>query len=160
MRKEAFYAGGCFWGVEYFMQQQEGVVNTTAGYSGGTKENPTYEEVCSGKTNHVETVKVDYDSEKISYENLTKLFFEIHDPTQKNGQGPDIGNQYLSVVFYQNEKEKKSAEKLIDALKSKGYDVATKVQKATHFWPAEQYHQNYYNKNGKFPYCHGYTKRF
>lgn len=160
MTKKAIYAGGCFWGVEYYMQKQEGVIETTVGYIGGTKDNPTYEEVCSNSTGHYEAIEVEYDPEKISYEDLTKLFFEIHDPTQENGQGPDIGEQYKSVIFYDTDEEREIAQKLIDELKSKGYDVVTKVIKATKFWPAEDYHQDYYNKKGTLPYCHGYTKRF
>lgn len=160
MTKKAIYAGGCFWGVEYYMQKQEGVIATTVGYIGGTKENPTYEEVCAHITGHYEAIEIEYDPEKVSYENLTKLFFEIHDPTQENGQGPDIGEQYKSVIFYNTDEEREISQKLIDELKSKGYDVVTKLVKATKFWPAEDYHQDYYNKKGSLPYCHGYTKRF
>ena len=156
----AYFAGGCFWGVEYFFQKVEGVISTTVGYMGGHKDNPTYEEVCRGTTGHIETMKVVFDPVKTTYEKLAKLFFEIHDPTQVNRQGPDIGEQYRSEIFYTNYEQKKTAEKLIKTLKDKGYNVATKLSKADKFWEAENYHQDYYKNNGKQPYCHAYTKRF
>jgi peptide methionine sulfoxide reductase msrA/msrB len=156
----AIYAGGCFWGVEYFLEQKEGVLSVTSGYIGGHKENPTYKEVCYTNTGHAEAVEVIFDPSKVSYETLTRLFFEIHDPTQVNRQGPDIGDQYRSEIFYLNDEQKKIAENLIAILKSKGYKVATRVTKATTFWPAEDYHQDYYDHKGTLPYCHGYTKRF
>jgi len=155
-----YFAGGCFWGVEYLFEKKAGVLFAESGYMGGTKKNPTYEEVCTKKTGHFETVKVVYNPEKISYEALVKYFFEIHDPTQFNGQGPDIGKQYLSVVFYNNENEKKTAEKLIKILNNKGYDIVTKLIPAGKFYKAEEYHQNYYKKKGGQPYCHFYQKKF
>lgn len=158
--KKAYFAGGCFWGVEHLFKKAKGVVLTKAGYMGGDRQNPTYEEVCTGTAGHQETVEVTYNANKTDYENLAKFFFEIHDPTQTGGQGPDIGEQYMSVIFYQDENEKKTAQKLIDALKQKGYRVVTKLIKAKTFWPAEEYHQDYYEKTGKTPYCHFYTKRF
>jgi peptide methionine sulfoxide reductase msrA/msrB len=158
--ERAIYAAGCFWGVEHYMKKAKGVIKTTVGYIGGHKKNPTYEEVCSHKTGHYEAIEILYDPKKTDYEALTKLFFEIHDPTQKNGQGPDVGEQYKSVIFYLNEEQRQIAEKLINQLKEKGYDIATELKKATTFWPAEDYHQDYYDKTGKQPYCHGYTKRF
>jgi len=157
---KAFYAGGCFWGVEYFFEQKEGVISAVSGYMGGDLKNPTYQDVISGNSGHLEVVQVSYDTNKVSYENLTKFFFEIHDPTQANGHGPDIGEQYMSVIFFNEEDEKKIAHNLIDILKNKGYKVLTKVLPASPFWKAEEYHQNYYNKNQKKPYCHRYTKRF
>lgn len=156
----AIYAGGCFWGVEYYMQQKDGVISVISGYTGGTKDHPTYKEVCSGTTGHAEAVQIVFDPSKVTYEELTRLFFEIHDPTQVNRQGPDIGMQYRSEVFYRNDSQKKTAEDLIAILKNKGYKVATKVTKASTFWPAEDYHQDYYEHKGTLPYCHGYTKRF
>lgn len=156
----ATFAGGCFWGVEYYFQNAEGVLSTTVGYTGGHKDNPTYKEVCSGTTGHVEAIEVEFDPNKISYEDLAKLFFEIHDPTQADRQGPDMGYQYRSMVFYHNEKQKQTAEKLIKILESKNYDVVTDVVKAEQFWPAEDYHQDYYQNNGKQPYCHFYKKKF
>jgi len=156
----AIFAGGCFWGVEYFMQKEPGVISTTVGYTGGKTKNPTYEEVCSHKSGHIEAIEIVYDPSLTTYETLAKLFFEIHDPTQVNRQGPDIGEQYRSEIFYLNEDQKETAEKLIKILEDKGYRVATKVTKASTFWKAENYHQDYYLNNGSLPYCHGYTKRF
>ncbi len=156
----AIFAGGCFWGVEYFMQKTPGVITVTSGFIGGHVKNPSYREVCTGTTGHAEAVKIIYDPGKISYEALLKLFMEIHDPTQVGGQGPDLGDQYRSEIFYLNEEQKKTAEKNINILKAKGYKVATMLTKASEFYDAEGYHQDYYFKNGKLPYCHGYTKRF
>jgi peptide methionine sulfoxide reductase msrA/msrB len=158
--EKAVFAGGCFWGVEYYFQHAKGVVSTEVGYTGGTKNNPTYKEVSFQPTGHVEAIEVTYDADITSYEEMAKLFFEIHDPTQKNGQGPDIGAQYLSVVFYANEAQKQTAEKLIAILRSKGYNVATKLVKTSKFWPAEEYHQKYYEKESGTPYCHKMVKRF
>ena len=160
MTDRAIFAGGCFWGVEYFMQQKPGVISVVSGYIGGHKDNPTYREVCSGTTGHAEAVEIVFDPSKVTYEELARLFFEIHDPTQVDRQGPDIGVQYRSEIFYMNEEQKKITENLISILKSKGYKVSTKVTKATTFWPAEDYHQDYYEHKGTLPYCHGYTKRF
>lgn len=154
------FAGGCFWGVEYYMSQIPGVVSTVVGYIGGTLENPTYNDVCSNKTGYAEACRVTFDPKQTNYETVAKMFFEIHDPTQYNHQGPDYGEQYRSAVFYLNDSQKQIAEKLIGILKEKGYKVVTKVVPATKFWKAEDYHQDYYEKNGHTPYCHAYTKRF
>jgi peptide methionine sulfoxide reductase msrA/msrB len=156
----ALFAGGCFWGVEYYLQKAPGVFSVVSGYTGGYVKNPAYREVCTGNTGHAETVKVVYSPEKTSYEKLLKLFLEIHDPTQAGGQGPDIGNQYRSEIFYMNEEQKKIAEKNLKILKDKGLKVVTAVTKASEFYPAEAYHQDYYFNNGKIPYCHSYVKRF
>jgi peptide methionine sulfoxide reductase msrA/msrB len=156
----AIFAGGCFWGVEYFLQKAPGVVSVTSGYTGGTVKDPTYREVCTGNTGHAEAVKIVYDPEKTTYEKLLKLFLEIHDPTQAGGQGPDLGDQYRSEIFYLNDDQKNIAEKDLNILKSKGLKVVTALTKAAEFYPAEAYHQDYYFKNGKVPYCHAYTKRF
>jgi peptide methionine sulfoxide reductase msrA/msrB len=156
----AVFAGGCFWGTEYYLQQAKGVISTTVGYTGGHKDNPTYKEVCNTNTGHAEAVQIVFDPTKTTYEELAKLFFEIHDPTEVNRQGPDIGLQYRSAVFYKNDEQKQIAEKLINILKNKGYKVATEVVKASTFWKAEDYHQDYYKNNGHQPYCHIYTKRF
>jgi peptide methionine sulfoxide reductase msrA/msrB len=156
----AIFAGGCFWGVEYFLQKSPGVISVTSGYTGGHVKNPSYREVCTGTTGHAEAVKIIYDSEKTSYEKLLRIFMEIHDPTQVGGQGPDIGDQYRSEIFYLNDEQRKIAEKTINILKTNGYKVATAVTKASEFYDAEKYHQDYYFNNGKIPYCHGYTKRF
>jgi peptide methionine sulfoxide reductase msrA/msrB len=156
----AIFAGGCFWGVEYFLQKEPGVYTVTSGYIGGHLKNPSYKQVCSGTTGHAEAVKVVFDPSKTNYEKLLRLFMEIHDPTQLGGQGPDLGDQYRSEIFYQNEDQKKIAEKTIGILKSKGFRVVTAVTKASEFYEAEDYHQDYYFVKGTVPYCHGYTKRF
>jgi peptide methionine sulfoxide reductase msrA/msrB len=156
----AIFAGGCFWGVDYYMKKAPGVVSVTSGYTGGTVKNPTYEEVCTGNTGHAESVKIVYDPQKTTYEKLLRLFLDIHDPTQVGGQGPDIGDQYRSEIFYLNEDQKKTAENDLNILRSKGYKIATAVTKASEFYPAEAYHQDYYFKNGKAPYCHKFTERF
>jgi len=156
----AIFAGGCFWGMEYYFENKKGVISTQVGYIGGHKDHPTYEDVCSHTTGHIEALEVIFKPSQISYEDLATLFFEIHDPTQLNRQGPDIGEQYKSAVFYRNEEQKKIAEQLISILESKGYNVVTELIKATTFWPAEDYHQNYYQRNGHRPYCHAYKKKF
>ncbi len=156
----AVFAGGCFWGVEHLMQKQPGVLSVESGYMGGHTESPSYEDVCTRTTGHAEVVKVTYNPSQVDYETLAKLFFEIHDPTQVNGQGPDIGDQYRSEVFYNSPQQKETAERLIGQLRDKGYNVATKVTPADTFWPAEDYHQDYYERKGTQPYCHSYTKRF
>lgn len=156
----AYFAGGCFWGVEYYFQNLPGVINTQVGYMGGAMENPTYEQVCAHITGHAETIRVDFDADQVSYENLTKLFFEIHDPTQVNRQGPDIGDQYRSEIFYTTDEQKQTAQKFINILIQKGFKVATKLTKAQKFYPAEDYHQKYYDKNGQQPYCHVRVSRF
>ncbi len=157
---KAYYAGGCFWGVEHLFQSKTGVQSAVSGYMGGPVDNPTYREVCTGQTGHLEVVEITYDPEQVSFEELTKFFFEIHDPTQANGQGPDIGPQYLSAVFYNSDDEKATTEDLIDQLKKKGYDVVTRVNPMEKFWQAEDYHQDYYVKKNKQPYCHMYQKKF
>ncbi len=142
------------------LRSAPGVVSTTVGYTGGHTKSPTYRQVCGKQTGHAEAVEVVYDPAKTSYEALAKLFFETHDPTQVNRQGPDVGDQYRSAIFYLDDEQKQTAEKLIKILESKGYRVATKLVPAGEFWPAEEYHQDYYEKMGKEPYCHRYTKRF
>lgn len=158
--EKAYFAGGCFWGVEHLLQNQEGVASTTAGYMGGKTENPNYEDVCHLDTGHAEAVEVTYYPTQTNFETLAKHFFEIHDPTQLNRQGPDIGDQYRSEIFYVNEGQKKIAEKLIARLRENGYDVVTKLSEAGPFWKAEEYHQKYYIKNGQEPYCHFQVRRF
>ena len=127
---------------------------------GGSLTNPTYNDVSQGNTGHIEAVKVVYDPAQVNYEELTKFFFEIHDPTQENRQGPDIGDQYASAIFYKNEEEQKIITKLINILKTKGYEIVTKIIPATTFWDAEDYHQDYYDKKKTQPYCHAYKKKF
>ncbi|MEK7485102.1 MAG: bifunctional methionine sulfoxide reductase B/A protein [Planctomycetota bacterium] len=157
---KAYFAGGCFWGVEYLFEHKEGVVSAISGYMGGSLEKPSYQDICTGKTGHLEVVEITYDSSKVNYENLVKFFFEIHDPTQSNGQGPDIGEQYLSAIFYENEDEKMIVHQLIEILKTKGFNVVTKVIPLAPFWKAEDYHQDYYDTKKKQPYCHAYKKKF
>lgn len=152
--QRAIFASGCFWGTQYHFQKAPGVIATTAGYIGGHKDSPTYQEVCSGRTGHKEAVEIIYDPAKTSYEALVKLYFETHDFSQTDGQGPDIGEQYLSYIFYLNDEQRETAENIIKILQDKGYQVATKLEPAATFWPAEDYHQDYYQNNGKIPYCH------
>lgn len=156
----AIFASGCFWGTEFYFQKAEGVISTAVGYIGGTKENPTYEQVCTGRTGHAEATEVTYDSSKTSYENLVKLFYETHDPGQMNRQGPDIGTQYRSGIFYLNDEQKTIAEKVTEQLKAKGHKVVTEITKAGPFYKAENYHQEYYSKGGGSPYCHRYIQKF
>ena len=160
MENKAYFAGGCFWGVEHLMQQQEGVISVVSGYMGGHKDNPTYQEVKSHMTGHAETVEVTYDPEKVTYTTLLKLFMEIHDPTQLDRQGVDVGPQYRSEIFYQTEEERSAALDVLEILKSKGYDVVTKVTPASIFWIAEDYHQDYCQVHGIEPECHMRVKRF
>lgn len=156
----AYFASGCFWGTQYHFQKKQGVISTEVGYMGGHRDKPSYQQVCTGQTGHAETTKVVFDPKLISYEDLAILFFETHDQSELNRQGPDIGTQYRSEIFYTNEEQKETAEKLIQILKNKGYKVATQLSKADTFWKAEDYHQNYYENKGGSPYCHIYQKKF
>lgn len=158
--EKAYFAGGCFWGIEYYFQKLKGAISTQVGYIGGKTKNPTYKQVCGGKTGHAEAVEIIFDNEKISFENLAKLFFEIHDPTQVNRQESSISNQYRSEIFYTNKKQKTVAQKLIDILNKKGYKTTTQLTKATNFWKAEKYHQRYYTNNKSQLCCHKREKRF
>ena len=158
--KKAYFAGGCFWGIEYYFSKYDGVLSAISGFMGGHLKNPTYQDICYKDTGHLEVVEVEYEPHKVSYENLAKLFFEIHNPCQENGQGPDIGYQYLSAVFVANSEEKETIKKLINTLEKYNLHVATKILDKSTFYPAEDYHQNYYEKTGKIPYCHTYIKRF
>lgn len=155
--EEAIFAAGCFWGVEYLFKKLPGVVKTEVGYSGGRTNKPSYQEICHDKTGHYEVIRVVYDPSKINYEQVCKYFFEIHDFSQTDGQGPDLGEQYLSRIFYYDENQKQSAQKLIQLLEKK-YQVATKLLPVSTFWPAEAYHQDYYQKTQKYPYCHRHQK--
>ncbi|MGC1183326.1 bifunctional methionine sulfoxide reductase B/A protein [Legionella sp.] len=158
--EEAIMAGGCFWGVDYFLKKIPGVLRVEVGYTGGSVLEPDYEQVCQGKTGHYEAVRVLYDKNITNYHQVLKRFFEIHDPTQKTGQGPDLGRQYQSAVFYYNQKQLKEVETLIQMLRKQGYSVVTQLLPVQIFWPAEDYHQDYYNKHQKLPYCHQPVKRF
>lgn len=158
--EKAYFASGCFWGTEYHFMKAKGVMATTVGYMGGSTTNPTYKEVCTGLTGHAETTEIEFDTSKTTYEDMLKLYFETHDFSQVGGQGPDIGDQYRSVIFYTSDEQKVLAQKYIDILKSKGYKVATILEKAPVFWSAEDYHQEYYDKKDGTPYCHVYRKIF
>jgi peptide methionine sulfoxide reductase msrA/msrB len=157
---KAYFAGGCFWGVEYYFEKVPGVLDASSGYMGGKTASPSYEEVSSHGTGHAETVAVTYDPSKVTYEELAKLFFEVHDPTQVDRQGPDVGSQYRSAVFVSSEQERRVVEKLIAQLRRQGLKVATEIQNAGPFWKAEGYHQDYYQRTGKQPYCHTRVRRF
>lgn len=158
----AVFAGGCFWGVEDHFNKLPGVRLTQVGYTGGFVDNPTYKQICTGLTGHAEAIEIVFDPKKVTYEKLARRFFEIHDPTQKDRQGPDIGDQYRSVVFYESDEQKKTIQKLLAELREQGYRPVTRlINGRDHtFWPAENYHQDYYEKTGKAPYCHVYTPRF
>lgn len=158
--QKAYFASGCFWGTEYYFMKAPGVIHTAVGFMDGHVDHPTYQQVCQKNTGHLEVTEVTYDMTKTTYEELVKLFFETHDFTQTNGQGPDIGPQYLSCIFYTSDEEKKTAEKFIRMLEEKGYKVATMLKPASTFWKAEDYHQQYYEHKGTTPYCHSYKKIF
>lgn len=148
--EQATFGAGCFWGVQSAFEKLKGVKETTVGYMGGTTTNPTYEQVCSNTTGHAEVVIIKYDPKIISYHELLKTFFKIHDSTQKNRQGPDIGSQYRSVIFYYNEEQKTIAQNMIKELDSSGQykkEIATELTKASPFYKAEEYHQHYVKKN-------------
>ncbi len=147
--KKIIFAAGCFWGVESSFMKINGVVNTRVGYSGGTLENPTYEQVCAGNTGHAEAIEVTYDENVISFRDLVKMFFEIHNPTTKDSQGLDFGSQYRSAIFYNNDEEKEIIEKEIKELnESSKYssEIVTEVTKFDKFFEAEEYHQKYIEK--------------
>jgi len=158
--QEIIFAGGCFWGVEYFMHRQQGVLITQVGYTSGNIDYPKYDQVCNGTTNHIEAIRVVFNAEVLSFEELTKLFLEIHDPYQVGGQGPDIGTQYVSAIFYYTMQQKLVAESLLKQLEYGNGPVATIIRPVSTFWPAEEYHQKYYNKSKQQPYCHAYLKYF
>jgi peptide-methionine (S)-S-oxide reductase len=151
MTKKATFAAGCFWGVEASFRRVKGILSTQVGYSGGHVANPSYREVCTGKTGHAESVRLEYDPDLISYEELLEIFWDIHDPTSSNRQGPDIGSQYRSVIFYHDEDQRKSAKKSVARLQRSGEykrDIVTEIVPAAEFYPAEDYHQRYYEKQG------------
>jgi len=150
-KQTAIFAAGCFWGVQDYFDQVPGVLETEVGYIGGHVDHPTYEQVCTHGTGHAEAVKVVFDSEKVSYQTLLKQFFQMHDPTQLNRQGPDVGDNYRSAVFYSDEDQKREAVALIEELNgSGGYKkpIVTTLEPAGKWWPAEEYHQKYVQKTG------------
>ncbi|MBK7681271.1 MAG: peptide-methionine (S)-S-oxide reductase MsrA [Bacteroidia bacterium] len=152
----AIFGAGCFWCVEAIFQQLEGVEKVASGYSGGARENPTYDQVCSGATGHAEVIQVIYDPAKISFVDLLEVFWGVHDPTTLNRQGADVGTQYRSVIFYTNADQKKLAEDYKKKLNASGafpQPVVTEISPLKSFFVAENYHQNYFNENGNQPYC-------
>jgi methionine-S-sulfoxide reductase len=158
--RRAIFAGGCFWGVEAHFEEVPGVLLATSGYTGGLTEAPSYQDVCTGQTGHAEAVEVVFDPTEVSYEQLARLFFEIHDPTQLNRQGPDAGTQYRSAVFYMDDEQRAMTESLIDELRENGYDVVTQVVPAETFYPAEDYHQDYLRNHPERYSCHVRVARF
>jgi peptide-methionine (S)-S-oxide reductase len=149
--EKATFAAGCFWGVEDEFRKVPGVLNATVGYSGGRTQNPTYKDVCSGSTGHAEVCQVEFDPAKTSFESLVGLFFNMHDPTTLNRQGPDVGSQYRSAIFYHDETQKTKAEEIKEKLEKEGKfkrPIVTEVKAASDFYPAEEYHQKYFQKNG------------
>jgi peptide-methionine (S)-S-oxide reductase len=154
--EKATFGAGCFWCVEAVFQQLNGVHQVVSGYSGGEAENPSYKEVCTGRTGHAEVAQITYDPDAISYEDLLYVFWRTHDPTTLNRQGADVGTQYRSVIFYHDEKQKVAAEKSrreTDASRVWPNPIVTQIEPLGNFYPAEDYHQNYYRENPYQPYC-------
>jgi peptide-methionine (S)-S-oxide reductase len=155
-QETAYLGGGCFWCLEAVFDRLEGVTSVESGYMGGHVENPTYRQVCSGNTGHVEIVRVNFDADKLSFRDLLEVFFSIHDPTMLNRQGNDIGTQYRSVIFYTSEEQRRTAEQIISELNAERHwpnPIVTTVEPATKFFVAEDYHQEYYENNSSQPYC-------
>jgi peptide-methionine (S)-S-oxide reductase len=154
MKDSIILGGGCFWCLDAMYKRVQGVTNITSGYAGGTKPSPTYTEVCGGSTGHAEVVEVTFDPSVVSLEVILRIFFEIHDPTTMNAQGGDIGTQYRSVILYKDETQKALAEKIRDEAQASFKDkIVTEIRPIEHFYPAEDYHQDYYAKNPDQPYC-------
>jgi len=152
----ATFAGGCFWCIEAAFSQFKAIGSVKPGYCGGETTNPTYNEVCSGQTGHAEAVQLSYDPNSFSYENLLEIFFAIHDPTQLNQQGPDVGSQYRSAIFYHNSTQKSAAESYVNSLtEQNAYDnpIVTEISELSIFYEAEEYHHDYFSKNPSNPYC-------
>jgi peptide-methionine (S)-S-oxide reductase len=153
---KATFGAGCFWGVESAFREVKGVTDVAVGYMGGTLENPSYKDVCTDHTGHAEVVQVDFDPAKVSYEQLLRVFFEIHDPTTLNRQGPDWGTQYRSVIFFHDAEQEAAARKIVEELGRSGHfprKIVTQIAPATEFWRGEEYHQRYFEKHG-IPSCH------
>ena len=157
---KAYFSAGCFWGVEYYFKRLKGVTKTTVGFMGGEIENPSYKQVKTGTTGHLETIEVEYDPGMVSYEALVRYFFEIHNFEQADGQGIDIGSQYLSAIWFNDLEERDTAIKVFGELTQMGYHPATQIRQAMSFYPAEDYHQNYLDERQETPECHIYTKIF
>jgi peptide-methionine (S)-S-oxide reductase len=155
--EKATFGAGCFWGVEYQYAKIPGVLSAESGYAGGKTENPTYEDICAKGTGHAEVIEVTFDPAKVTYRTLVEYFFKMHDPTQVNRQGPDIGDQYRSVIFTHSPEQQKTAEDVkigLTLAKAFSRPIATQIEKAPKFWRAEEYHQKYYQLRRKKPYCH------
>jgi peptide-methionine (S)-S-oxide reductase len=152
--EKATFGAGCFWCVEAMFEKLDGVQSVVSGYSGGTKRNPSYEEVCTGTTGHAEVAQITFDPMKISYERLLEMFWKSHDPTTLNRQGADVGEQYRSAIFYHDEKQREAAERSkLEAQKMFENPIVTEIQPLKEFYPAENYHQDYYRNNPNAPYC-------
>jgi peptide-methionine (S)-S-oxide reductase len=153
--EQATFGAGCFWGVEYVFRRVPGVVDVVVGYAGGTVPNPTYEQVCSHTTGHAEVAQVTFDPARITYEQLLEVFWAMHDPTQVNRQGPDVGEQYRSVIFTHSPEQQRAAEESRRRAQARfGRPIATDIRPLDAFYPAEPYHQRYYERTGHEPYCH------
>ncbi|ENV75226.1 peptide-methionine (S)-S-oxide reductase MsrA [Acinetobacter ursingii] len=151
--QQALFGGGCFWCTEAVFLQIQGVIKVVSGYAGGDIPNPNYEAVCTGQTQHAEVILIDFDEQRVSYTQLLHVFFATHDPTTLNRQGNDVGTQYRSVIYYFDETQKQQAEQLIVELKQEGIDIVTELSPVPTFYPAEDYHQNFYAKNPSQGYC-------
>jgi peptide-methionine (S)-S-oxide reductase len=154
--EQATFGGGCFWCVEAAFEELDGIESVTSGYAGGHTEDPTYREVCSGNTGHAEVVQIAYDPSVVSYEELLEVFFTVHDPTQLNRQGPDVGTQYRSIVLYHDEQQRELVESYVEALDEEGGyedEVVTEIEPLDAFYRAEEKHQNYFEKNPDDAYC-------
>lgn len=152
--QQAIFAAGCFWGVQYYFDQVPGVIKSTVGYTGGTTDDPTYEDVCSHATGHAEAVLLEFDPEKVTYETLVRHFFRMHNPTQLNRQGPDVGDNYRSEIFYMSDEQKEIAERVMDEVQKEWEEpIVTLLEHVNAFYPAEDYHQKYTEKTGRGA-CH------
>ena len=157
---KAYFSAGCFWGVEYYFKRLKGVTKTVVGFMGGELENPSYKQVKMGTTGHLETIEVTYDPDIVSYEALVRYFFEIHDFEQVDGQGIDIGTQYLSAIWFNDNTERDTAIKVFGELMQMGYSPVTQIRTVMSFYPAEDYHQDYLDQRGETPECHVWRKVF
>ena len=151
--QQALFGGGCFWCVEAIFLQLKGVQKVVSGYAGGHTDNPNYDDICRGDSNHAEVILIDYDETQISFEQLLDVFFTTHDPTTLNRQGNDIGTQYRSVIYYLNDEQQQQAQQSIDRLKADGLNIVTELSPAPKFYPAEEYHQNFFARNPSQGYC-------
>jgi peptide-methionine (S)-S-oxide reductase len=151
--QQALFGGGCFWCVEAIFLQLKGVEKVVSGYAGGHTDNPSYDDICRGDTNHAEVILIDYDETQISFTQLLDVFFTTHDPTTLNRQGNDVGTQYRSVIYYFNDEQQQQAQHTIDALKTEGLNIVTELSPAPQFYPAEDYHQNFFARNPAQGYC-------